>query len=306
LGAIAQYDRAQTATHNSTTTSAYEVAAWGSLKTVTWSFATANYSSQGKELYSGTILDPTQQAVISQAVQQWATATGIKFVQVQDSQYADMRIGWGDLNTATSGVVGITSFTDSNSAYNPGVIVRLEDPTQQALTNSSGQLAYTNTSANLLQVALHEIGHALGLADNIDPNSVMYYESVSTNQTLDSTDKTGAQAIYGSTPVIKTTPLSGTTTGLNGVTLQNFASIDKLDITNLGFGANTSLGFTENANNNFGTLSVSDGTHSASIILLGQYIASGFTKGADAGSGTMIAYTLPANQSPPNALAVTH
>ena len=42
-----------------------------------------------------------------------------------------------------------------------------------------------------------------------------------------------------------------------------------------------------------GTLSFSGGTHSASIALLGQFAASGFQVGKDAGSGTMVTYTQP-------------
>ena len=43
---------------------------------------------------------------------------------------------------------------------------------------------------------MHEIGHALGLADNADPNSVMYYQSTgASNSTLNATDIAGTQAL---------------------------------------------------------------------------------------------------------------
>jgi hypothetical protein len=48
-------------------------------------------------------------------------------------------------------------------------------------------------------VLLHEIGHAIGLADNSDPNSVMYAEAGASNRTLDGTDIAGAQTLYSLT-----------------------------------------------------------------------------------------------------------
>jgi hypothetical protein len=62
----------------------------------------------------------------------------------------------------------------------------------------------------------------------------------------------------------------------------------------------TTATFTENAGGTAGTLSLSDGTHSASITLFGQFMAAGFSGSAssagfstafDGGSGTKITYT---------------
>jgi hypothetical protein len=77
----------------------------------------------------------------------------------------------------------------------------LEDPSQDALVaGAGGTLTYSGTQASLSQVILHEIGHALGLADNADPNSVMYYQASSNNDMLDSNDIAGVQALYGAGP----------------------------------------------------------------------------------------------------------
>jgi len=56
---------------------------------------------------------------------------------------------------------------------------------------------------------------------------------------------------------------------------------------------NGSLGYTANADGTGGTLSISDGTHSASIALLGQSASAGFQVGSDAGGGAMVTYTPP-------------
>src|SRR5262249_21218394 len=111
----------------------------------------------------------------------------------------DIRIGWGTFDTGSSGVIGYTSYQMSGGQFAPGTIIRVEDPGQVALTTGAdGQLTYDGTQAELYQVLQHEIGHALGLADNADPNSIMYYASGTANRSLDATDTTGIKALYSS------------------------------------------------------------------------------------------------------------
>ena len=54
------------------------------------------------------------------------------------------------------------------------------------------------------------------------------------------------------------------------------------------FGASSTLGYSGNASNSGGTLSVSDGTHMANIALLGSYMASSFVAGSDGHGGMLI------------------
>ncbi|MEY9296884.1 VCBS repeat-containing protein [Bradyrhizobium elkanii] len=75
---------------------------------------------------------------------------------------------------------------------------------------------------------------------------------------------------------------SGTVSGLDGN--------DDIDIKGVSFGAGTTLSFTENEAGTGGTLTVSDGAHTANIVLLGQYDPNGFAEKADAANGTVITY----------------
>ncbi len=75
---------------------------------------------------------------------------------------------------------------------------------------------------------------------------------------------------------------SGTVSGLDGN--------DDIDIKGISFGAGTTLSFTENQAGTGGTLTVSDGAHTANIVLLGQYDPSGFAEKADTTNGTVITY----------------
>jgi predicted Zn-dependent protease len=61
------------------------------------------------------------------------------------------------------------------------------------LLNSTARL----DAAHLLPVALHEAGHALGLDDNSDPNSVMYSHYDAQHTTLTAGDIAALQALYG-------------------------------------------------------------------------------------------------------------
>lgn len=80
-----------------------------------------------------------------------------------------------------------------------------------------------------------------------------------------------------------------TAADLNGTTIQNFNTLDGIDLQTVAFGANTTLGFVENMNNTQGVLTVSDGTHTAMITLLGQYTTASFQDESDGGSGTLVA-----------------
>ncbi|WP_426442478.1 DUF4347 domain-containing protein [Bradyrhizobium genosp. P] len=93
----------------------------------------------------------------------------------------------------------------------------------------------------------------------------------------------------GATGTLKLDQSSSFTGSVSG-----FTSGDALDLTDIAFGANSTLGYAANTNGTGGTLSISDGTHSASIALFGQYAAAGFHVGNDSGAGTIVTYADPA------------
>jgi Ca2+-binding RTX toxin-like protein len=191
---------------------AFEAAQWPT-SNVTWSFATTTYASDSSDPFSSPIAAQYQGA-ITQALQQWASASGLTFTQVADSQAADIRIGFGGLNTSSSGAIGDTSLRwDGSGDLLPDEIVRLEDPAQLGLVlGSDGAYTYSGTASTLDQVALHEIGHALGLGHSTDPNAAMYPSAGPNNQTLDPSDIAGIQALYGA-PAVLDVSLTDTTLG---------------------------------------------------------------------------------------------
>ncbi len=201
---------------------ALEGAQWSSTN-ITWSFATLNYGNDTSDPFSNAITGDYQ-AAIQWALGQWSSAAPLTFTQVADnsnpSQAADIRIGFGDLNTASTGIIGQTNLRwNGAGTFLPDEVVRLEDPSQfSASPSGAGNYTYDGTAATLEQVALHEIGHALGLAHATDPNAVMYASVGANNQTLDATDVAGIQALYGmpaSTPAPVAPPVPTDTITLN-------------------------------------------------------------------------------------------
>ena len=84
---------------------------------------------------------------------------------------------------------------------------------------------------------------------------------------------------------------AGTVAGLCGQ--------DAIDLADIGFGANSTVGYAANADHSGGTLSVGDGTHMASIALLGSYMASTFVAASDGHGGTLISEAAHASTQMP-------
>jgi hypothetical protein len=185
-----------TANENTTHPVLYEGARWSRGSATTWSIA--NRPGTAESPFSG-YMGSQYEPFVQQAFRTWAAASGLTFEEVADSDQSDIRLGWGDFNTSSSGIVGHTLCQAQSGQFLPGAIIRLEDPAQDSLVAGVGNtLTYSGTNAIFYQVILHEIGHALGLADNDDPTSVMYYEATGANNSPAINDVAGIRALYGS------------------------------------------------------------------------------------------------------------
>src|SRR5262249_8383936 len=63
---------------------------------------------------------------------------------------------------------------------------------------------------------------------------------------------------------------------------------EKIDLRDIPFSNKTKLSFTEAQNHLSGTLTVTDGTHTANLTLLGQYSAANFHLASDGQGGTVV------------------
>jgi len=93
-----------------------------------------------------------------------------------------------------------------------------------------------------------------------------------------------------------------------GGLVAGFGAPDHLDLRDIAFGSGTHVSFAEAGNNQSGTLTVTDGVHSANIMLLGQYTAGQFTSASDGHGGTLIGDPPVAAANDPNSamLAAPH
>jgi hypothetical protein len=111
-------------------------------------------------------------------------AVGVSGDQQDDSRFGDIRIGAIPLG---SGILGETFLPPAaNGGTDAGDII--------LNSNVNWQI---NSNYDLMTVAAHEFGHALGLADSTVSGAVMYGTYTTVTQTLTSDDIAGIQSIYG-------------------------------------------------------------------------------------------------------------
>jgi hypothetical protein len=132
-------------------------------------------------------------------------------------------------------------------------------------------------------------GIGLGLGVNADPNGIPSPSrgvlALNGATEIDLFGPSKNHVMFGalSTGILKLddpVQFTGTVVGL--------ATGNLLDLADIAFGAGTTLGYTPNPTNTGGTLSVTDGSHTANIALLGSYAAANFVMSNDGGGHVLI------------------
>jgi hypothetical protein len=78
--------------------------------------------------------------------------------------------------------------------------------------------------------------------------------------------------------------------------ITGFAGANSIDLSDIAFGAGSTIGYAPDSGNMGGTLSIGDGAHMANIALLGNYMASSFVASSDGHGGTLITDPPPVAQ----------
>jgi hypothetical protein len=160
-------------------------------------------------------------------------------------------------------------------------------------TTQLGQLSYqVGTGSDTLWARAND-GTAWGAWSKSftisDPPAVAAGETITLGSAY-----AGAVSFLSDTGTLKledSSRFAGTVAGLCGQ--------DAIDLADIGFGANSTVGYAANADQSGGTLSVGDGTHMASIALLGSYMASTFVAASDGHGGTLISEAAHASTQMP-------
>ena len=172
---------------------AYRALSYWPNSEVTYQFLTGTAQVEGDREF----------VLVRQAFALWQASAGIQFSEAVPGQKADILIGWyagahGDPDPfdGPGGVLAHASFPNPYRA----VQVRLHFDDQEFWVDS------TSRDVDLLTVAAHEIGHALGLGHSRDPAALMYPQYLGPHRRLGQGDVAGVQALYGSPAVLVEQP----------------------------------------------------------------------------------------------------
>jgi hypothetical protein len=186
------------------------------------------------------------------------------------------QLGNGTLNLTNAGTIdasgthALTVDTGSNSILNSGVLE----------ASGSGGMVVASAIAN--SGVLWANGAYLTLEDDVSGNGVAKIDGAGT---LDFAATSTANVVFGA-GAAGTLKLEDSF-HFNGA-ISGFAGSDTIDLADL-FGA-TSLSYHENAAGTGGTLSVSDGSATVNLSLLGLYSADNFSIVPDHAKGTAVVY----------------
>lgn len=153
-----------------------------------------------------------EKEIVRQAFQAWEGVANLRFSEVRPNQNPDFRIAWrsgnhgdGDGFDGPSNVLAHAFFPPPCGGPNAGDMhfdeaeTWIDDPTGNGIL--------------LLQVAIHEIGHLLGLSHSQDQSAIMFafYAPDRVNLTQDDID--GVTTLYGLPSTVSSLDLSGNAAG---------------------------------------------------------------------------------------------
>jgi hypothetical protein len=184
---------------------------------VEWSFTSSSFAGQH---YSFLSPHGDFHSDIRRAFDRWESVTNIDFQEVGDAFANDIRVGFASLDGAAGATLGeCWQITWITTPVTPARMeIAFDD--DEAWVWRNGQIVEEQSGVSFYSVALHEIGHAIGLDHYEGEGAVMNsFISASSGDLLPS-DIAGVQALYGAKAgVLTDDSLNFTTTGTTGPTM---------------------------------------------------------------------------------------
>lgn len=175
---------------------------------VTYSFVTQIHGDEPIPLTAEPFA-PEYKAEVREAFAEWSATAGVAFVEVADSPASQIRIGWEPTDGGFYGV------GDAYWTYEDGRLQRtwigFDDGETWVAGGNGPEL---RNGLDFEALALHEIGHAIGLGHYEAAPAIM--NSVITADALQPSDVAGARALYGTAPASVAVAAAGSGTGVAG------------------------------------------------------------------------------------------
>jgi hypothetical protein len=164
---------------------------------ITYSYADERFESYLSTQYGGypeltSTLTATQADLFEQALQAWEAVAAVDFVLVGDTPWTSLRVGLSSID-GRGGTLGVATLWNSGTTTTKSTVeFDLADLATASYTTSSPPVGVVS----FYQIALHEIGHVLGLNHSTIYNDIMYPYANRT-VTLSTEDITTLVSLYG-------------------------------------------------------------------------------------------------------------
>lgn len=168
--------------------------------TITWAILGSGQSLASNNPYTSAVtsVDPVFVSTIRAAFARWEQVANFDFVETTNPATADMIVAFDELSGQSANTIGLAQYyyigsrlTRSYISFDLNRRYQTLDGTIHPAGTSSG------SGLNLYTLALHEIGHSIGLGHEDDFDTVMNSISDGVLTDLTSDDIAGARAIYG-------------------------------------------------------------------------------------------------------------